>query len=186
MPRWAQCVVSVTRARPARGQACGDVGYHDSADRRVNPAVTISVCEHYNGARRRTPSPRLTARCRHREESRTFTIKKSTSLRDGSVALETGVVRRSTGPETLARGSDLIATVPERHTATRRTGLHRVALPVPTPAHIVSLLYPRLDADPAHRWLRQCVREALRPTEHRPVRTTRHATAVWPRDAFKS
>ncbi len=59
----------------------------------------------------------------------------------------------------VARASDLIATVPERHTASLRVGMHTFALPVPTPEFTVSLLWhPRLDADPAHRWLRGCVR----------------------------
>ncbi|WP_431098774.1 LysR family transcriptional regulator [Polaromonas aquatica] len=60
----------------------------------------------------------------------------------------------------LARASDLIATVPERHTGNLRAGMHSFALPVFTPEITVSLLWhPRLDADPAHRWLRSCVRE---------------------------
>jgi DNA-binding transcriptional LysR family regulator len=59
----------------------------------------------------------------------------------------------------LARGSDLIATVPERHTAGLRGDLHSFSLPVAAPEITVSLLWhPRLDADPAHRWLRGCVR----------------------------
>ncbi|MGH6753801.1 MAG: LysR family transcriptional regulator, partial [Bradyrhizobium sp.] len=34
-------------------------------------------------------------------------------------------------------------------------------LPMPVPEITVSLLWhPRLDADPAHRWLRGCVRDA--------------------------
>jgi DNA-binding transcriptional LysR family regulator len=61
----------------------------------------------------------------------------------------------------LARASDLIASVPDRHTAGLRAGLHSFPLPVPMPEITVSLLWhPRLDADPAHRWLRGCVREA--------------------------
>jgi len=61
----------------------------------------------------------------------------------------------------LARGSDLVANVPEKHTGNLRTGLHSFRLPVPTPEITVSLLWhPRLDADPAHRWLRGLVREA--------------------------
>ena len=61
----------------------------------------------------------------------------------------------------LARGSDLIASVPERHTGNLRSGMHSFALPVATPEFTVSLLWhPRLDADPAHRWLRGCVRDA--------------------------
>jgi DNA-binding transcriptional LysR family regulator len=60
----------------------------------------------------------------------------------------------------LARASDLIASVPERHTGNLRAGMHSFALPVPMPEITVSLLWhPRLDADPAHRWLRGCVRD---------------------------
>lgn len=60
----------------------------------------------------------------------------------------------------LARGSDLIASVPERHTGRLRAGLHCFPIPLPLPAITVSLLWhPRLDADPAHRWLRGCVRD---------------------------
>jgi DNA-binding transcriptional LysR family regulator len=61
----------------------------------------------------------------------------------------------------LARASDLIASVPERHTGNLRAGMHSFSLPVPAPEVTVSLLWhPRLDADPAHRWLRGCVRNA--------------------------
>lgn len=61
----------------------------------------------------------------------------------------------------LARATDLIASVPERHTGTLRTGMHSFPLPVPAPEVTVSLLWhPRLDADPAHRWLRGCVRDS--------------------------
>jgi DNA-binding transcriptional LysR family regulator len=61
----------------------------------------------------------------------------------------------------LARDSDLIASVPERHTGNLRAGMHSFALPVSVPGITVSLLWhPRLDADPAHRWLRGCVRDA--------------------------
>jgi DNA-binding transcriptional LysR family regulator len=60
----------------------------------------------------------------------------------------------------LARASDLIATVPERHTGNLRTGMYSFPVPVPTPEITVSLLWhPRLHADPAHRWLRECVRD---------------------------
>jgi DNA-binding transcriptional LysR family regulator len=60
----------------------------------------------------------------------------------------------------LARASDLIASVPERHTGNLRAGMHSFPLPVPTPEISISLLWhPRLDADPGHRWLRGCVRE---------------------------
>jgi DNA-binding transcriptional LysR family regulator len=60
----------------------------------------------------------------------------------------------------LARATDLIATVPERHTERLRAGMYTFPLPVPTPEVTISLLWhPRLDADPAHRWLRVCVRD---------------------------
>jgi DNA-binding transcriptional LysR family regulator len=60
----------------------------------------------------------------------------------------------------LARASDLVATVPERHTGSLRAGMFTFVLPVALPRITVSLLWhPRLDADPAHRWLRTCVRE---------------------------
>ncbi|WP_414879027.1 MULTISPECIES: LysR family transcriptional regulator [unclassified Pseudomonas] len=159
--------------------------------------------------------------------------KDSTSLRDGSVDLETGVVGRAAGPElrtqglfrdrfiavvrtghplsqgeitperyaagghisvsrrgldkgpvdealvtlqlerqivtivagfstalALARATDLIATVPERHTENLRAGMHSFALPFSLAEFTVAMLWhPRLDADPVHRWLRGCVRE---------------------------
>ena len=59
----------------------------------------------------------------------------------------------------LARNSELIASVPERHTGHLRAGMHSFPLPFATPEFTVSLLWhPRQDADPAHRWLRGCVR----------------------------
>jgi DNA-binding transcriptional LysR family regulator len=77
----------------------------------------------------------------------------------------------------LARTTDLIASVPERHTGKLRAGMHSFPLPVPMPEITISLLWhPRLDGDPAHRWLRGCVRDACaeQPTHgstrphHRP------------------
>jgi DNA-binding transcriptional LysR family regulator len=60
----------------------------------------------------------------------------------------------------LARATDLIASVPERHTANLRAGMHSFALPLSVPAITVAMLWhPRLDADPVHRWLRGCLRE---------------------------
>ena len=61
----------------------------------------------------------------------------------------------------LARGSDLIATVPERHSRNLRADLSMFLLPIPTPEITVSMLWhPRLNVDPAHRWLRACMRSA--------------------------
>lgn len=59
----------------------------------------------------------------------------------------------------LARASDLVASVPERHTGNLRDGMHSFSLPVSIPEFTVSLLWhPRLDADQAHRWLRGHIR----------------------------
>jgi len=60
----------------------------------------------------------------------------------------------------LARDSDLIASVPERHTGNLRAGLHSFPLPVSVPQITVSMLWhPRQHSDPAHRWLRGCLRD---------------------------
>ncbi len=60
----------------------------------------------------------------------------------------------------LAKASDLIATVPERHTGNLRDEMHSFDLPFSVPDITVAMLWhPRMDADPAHRWLRRCVRE---------------------------
>lgn len=55
----------------------------------------------------------------------------------------------------LARATDLIASVPEQQTGNLRAGMHSFPLPFPAPEVTVSLIWhPRMDADPAHRWLR--------------------------------
>jgi DNA-binding transcriptional LysR family regulator len=74
----------------------------------------------------------------------------------------------------LARASDLIASVPERHTGMLRAGMYSFPLPVVLPDITVSLLWhPRLDADPAHRWLRGCVRDVCaKALAHRPKRAS--------------
>ncbi|MBB5018028.1 DNA-binding transcriptional LysR family regulator [Chitinivorax tropicus] len=59
----------------------------------------------------------------------------------------------------LARRTNLVATVPARHTAGLQDGLVVLALPISLPDLTISMLWhPRLDADLAHRWLRQCLR----------------------------
>ncbi len=75
----------------------------------------------------------------------------------------------------LVRTGDLIAAVPERHTAGLRHGMHSFPLPVALPEITVSLIWhPRLDADPVHRWLRGCIRDicATRP-DAKSKRTSR-------------
>jgi DNA-binding transcriptional LysR family regulator len=65
----------------------------------------------------------------------------------------------------LARGSDMVATVPEKHTAGLCEGLHRFKLPMPVEDFTISLFWhPRLDADPAHRWLRSLVVDVCKGT----------------------
>ena len=59
----------------------------------------------------------------------------------------------------LARETELVATVPERHTAGLHQGLHVFALPFAIPPFTISMLWhPRMDGDLAHRWLRSQIR----------------------------
>lgn len=61
---------------------------------------------------------------------------------------------------TLARHSDLIAQVSDRSTLSLRDDMACFPLPIDLPDFTISMLWhPRMDADPAHRWLRQCFRE---------------------------
>lgn len=65
----------------------------------------------------------------------------------------------------LARETDLIATVPERQTGSLRQGVSSQSLPFPLPGPTISLIWhPRMDADPAHRWLRTVLLETCNPT----------------------
>lgn len=66
----------------------------------------------------------------------------------------------------LARDSNLIATVPEKHTGKLRDGMLSLALPFPISKITVSLLWhPRMEADLVHRWLRGCVQEVVHDDE---------------------
>jgi len=59
----------------------------------------------------------------------------------------------------LARETDLVATVPERHTEGLRRGMLSFPLPVPVAPFTLSMLWhPRMDGDLGHRWLLRCVR----------------------------
>ena len=81
-----------------------------------------------------------------------------------------GLVRRGAvtvggfGPAiALARESELVATVPEQHTRSLWQGLRPIALPMDVADFTISLFWhPRLDADPAHRWLRSVVTSVCR------------------------
>lgn len=60
----------------------------------------------------------------------------------------------------LARNTELVATVPERHTRFLRTDMVTFPLPVAVAEITLSMLWhPRLDADPAHKWLRSIVHD---------------------------
>jgi DNA-binding transcriptional LysR family regulator len=62
----------------------------------------------------------------------------------------------------VARGSELVATVPERHTAALRRGMRTFELPLTLPVFTVSMLWhPRMHADPVHAWLRRAVQRAV-------------------------
>jgi DNA-binding transcriptional LysR family regulator len=108
-------------------------------------------------------SPSRYAAGRHVYVSRRGADKGPIDAALGALGLERQIVTIVGGFSTalaLARASDLIASVPERHTGNLRAGMHSFAIPVPTPEITVSLLWhPRLDADPAHRWLRGQVRD---------------------------
>lgn len=66
----------------------------------------------------------------------------------------------------LARASDLIASVPERHTGNLRDGMYSFVLPFPAPEITVSLFWhPRLHGDPVHRWLRKVILDVCAPPE---------------------
>lgn len=59
----------------------------------------------------------------------------------------------------LARHSDLVATVPDLHTAALRKDMASFQLPFPASSFTVSMIWhPRMDSDPVHRWLRGSLR----------------------------
>ncbi|CFQ62488.1 LysR family transcriptional regulator [Yersinia frederiksenii] len=63
----------------------------------------------------------------------------------------------------LVKDSDLVATVPAQHTLNLRRGMFSFPLPITSPSITISMLWhPRMDADPAHLWLRQCVLDVCR------------------------
>ncbi|GAJ30364.1 LysR family transcriptional regulator [Acidomonas methanolica] len=60
----------------------------------------------------------------------------------------------------VARTTDLIASVPERQTAEARRDMYTFPLPVETEEVRVSMMWhPRSEHDPVHRWLREHVRQ---------------------------
>ena len=60
----------------------------------------------------------------------------------------------------IARATDLIACVPDRHTQNLRSGLHSIALDLTLPPLTIAMFWhPRFQADAAHMWMRQVVLE---------------------------
>ncbi|RFO96649.1 LysR family transcriptional regulator [Rhodoferax lacus] len=58
----------------------------------------------------------------------------------------------------LARASDMIASVPGRHTRNLRAGMFSFPLPVAAQELTISMLWhPRMEGDAAHRWIRGCL-----------------------------
>jgi DNA-binding transcriptional LysR family regulator len=110
----------------------------------------------------------------------------------GALGLERNVMTTVSGFATaiaVARSSDLVATVPEKHTAALRAGMNTFALPFTLPPIMVSMLWhPRMHADPVHAWLRECVRKTVGETRRRA--TTRPipggAACPVPRHAARS
>lgn len=81
-------------------------------------------------------------------------------LPPGAPRVVTTIVSGFLAALSLARASDLVATVPDRHTRSLREGMLSFPLPITTQDFTVSMLWhPRMDSDPAHRWLRTCVRQ---------------------------
>ncbi|MGO8763315.1 MAG: LysR family transcriptional regulator [Desulfobaccales bacterium] len=70
------------------------------------------------------------------------------------------------GALAAAAASDLVAAMPRffAESVQALLAVHIFPLPVTTePINISQAWHPRFDADPAHRWLRECVRAACKP-----------------------
>ena len=83
----------------------------------------------------------------------------------------------------LARATDLVATVPERHTGSLRNDMYSFPLPFVTPEFTVSMLWhPRFQADAAHRWLRGCVKDVCGEQPHRATRGSTQGSELFSSD----
>jgi DNA-binding transcriptional LysR family regulator len=109
------------------------------------------------------------AACRHVVASRrgVFTGPVDTALADLGFNRDVMVVVPSfSDAMRIARQSDLIALIPESGFLSRAAGVDEIStfsLPVPTPEIVISAIWhPRMDADPAHRWLRNTVTETCK------------------------
>ena len=72
----------------------------------------------------------------------------------------------------LLEQTDLIAVLPERLLSVMNRNLIKFETPVPVPGFRLEAIWPaRLDADPAHRWLREIVASASRMEDKHGLRT---------------
>ncbi|SHO61060.1 DNA-binding transcriptional regulator, LysR family [Pseudoxanthobacter soli DSM 19599] len=114
-------------------------------------------------------SPALYAAARHVVASRrgSFTGPVDVALEALSLRREiVAVVPGFADALRIARQSDLVALVPQSCLADEALsqGFASFALPVATPEIAVSMMWhPRMEADPAHRWLRRTVMSLCRP-----------------------
>lgn len=107
------------------------------------------------------------AACRHVVASRSAAFSGPVDAALAQLGLERRVALIVPGfPDAMkiASSSDLLAVVPQSclgtalSRASAAPGLTSFALPVPTPEFAVSAIWhPRLEADPAHRWLRETI-----------------------------
>jgi DNA-binding transcriptional LysR family regulator len=106
-------------------------------------------------------SPLRYADCRHVHISRRGQVTGPVDEALARIGLERRIattVSSFTSALALARISDMVASVPERHTGNLRDGMVSLDLPMPVAPITVSLLWhPRQDGHAAHRWLRGCV-----------------------------
>lgn len=77
-----------------------------------------------------------------------------------------------------AAKSEMVASVPEYLTSTaiELFGLHVFQIPLPVESvRLSQAWHPRFDADPAHRWLRDCVRKTfIRPMDEKVRRSAQY------------
>jgi DNA-binding transcriptional LysR family regulator len=72
----------------------------------------------------------------------------------------------------ILQTDDLIAVVPERALAGRMSGLRTFMPPVDIPSFsVIALWHPRLNADPAHRWIRDLLATVARELRASPAIT---------------
>ena len=119
---------------------------HALARGKVTPA-RYAACEHIAVSRR------LLERGPIDEALQALGLQRRIPVVVGGFATAIAVVRRS----------ELLTTVPFRHSGVLLDGVHTFPLPIDLPTMKVSLLWhPRLDGDAAHRWLRNCVHTSIR------------------------